>query len=174
MKIEFFFRKFIIYQILFFSIIISGCRENGCTDKAALNYNIAAEDDDGSCVYCNIVRNKLSEHSIFLVDINSMSQFYLETIAEIKFTRLSDKYNSTTCGSNKCLISIDIHNIFYKEIEFTYVVIIPAPYNYNASNLVIIPPYQTVSIDTIEILGSNNNCDIPTFYANQTGFFIYH
>ena len=44
-------KKF-IYFFFAFSIIFSSCtKEEGCTDPLATNFNVDAENDDGSCVF---------------------------------------------------------------------------------------------------------------------------
>ena len=34
---------------MFISLLIIGCKEEGCTDSSAINYNTDAKKDDGSC-----------------------------------------------------------------------------------------------------------------------------
>jgi hypothetical protein len=36
---------------MFISLLIIGCKEEGCTDSSAINYNTDAKKDDGSCEY---------------------------------------------------------------------------------------------------------------------------
>jgi hypothetical protein len=44
--------KKLLYIFFAVSIIFSACKkEEGCTDSLATNFNIDAEDDDGSCVF---------------------------------------------------------------------------------------------------------------------------
>jgi len=44
--------KKIIYSFIAIAFIFSSCtKEEGCTDSLATNFNIDAENDDGSCVY---------------------------------------------------------------------------------------------------------------------------
>ena len=41
-----------IYFLFAFALIFSSCtKEEGCTDSLATNFNVDAENDDGSCVY---------------------------------------------------------------------------------------------------------------------------
>ncbi|NEN24939.1 hypothetical protein G3O08_15670 [Cryomorpha ignava] len=41
-----------ILIVLFTLVIISACEREGCTDKDALNFDISADNDDGSCIHC--------------------------------------------------------------------------------------------------------------------------
>ena len=44
--------KKIIYSFIAIAFIFSSCtKEEGCTDSLATNFNIDAENDDGSCIY---------------------------------------------------------------------------------------------------------------------------
>lgn len=44
-------KKTIIYTVLFAALSMStACRKKGCTDENALNYDVEAQKDDGSCI----------------------------------------------------------------------------------------------------------------------------
>ena len=66
-----------ITLLLIFSIVISSCKkEEGCTDPAALNYNIEASIDNGNCDYAPLTN--LNIHFTQTVDsdpliLNSMT-----------------------------------------------------------------------------------------------------
>ena len=41
-----------IYFLFTFALIFSSCtKEEGCTDPLATNFNVDAENDDGSCIF---------------------------------------------------------------------------------------------------------------------------
>lgn len=51
--------KFLL--LIFAYLIITGCKKDGCTDKASLNYSVEATEDDGSCQYPKFMRIKSIE-----------------------------------------------------------------------------------------------------------------
>lgn len=46
-----FFKSLFLFSLLIVFIFSSCKKEQGCTDSAAMNYYIEAEEDDGSCIY---------------------------------------------------------------------------------------------------------------------------
>lgn len=46
-----------ILAILFISLIFVGCKRKGCTDPNAQNYDPKADEDDGTCLYPDVVYN---------------------------------------------------------------------------------------------------------------------
>jgi hypothetical protein len=46
--------RILMVSILASSLLFTGCKKEGCTDEAALNYDSAAKKENGTCIYNNV------------------------------------------------------------------------------------------------------------------------
>src|ERR1017187_10887823 len=106
--------------ILVFVFLIDGCKQKGCTDKSAMNYNIAAQDDDGTCIYCTTKIQPDGSVSAYLIDNNSSSSHYNQTVAIFNVSQVSKSYNYVSCGSDSCVLYLNVQNLVNQEIVFNY------------------------------------------------------
>ena len=61
--------KIVISSVFVIVILFSGCKEKGCTDPKAVNYNSVAEEDDGTCIICNGTTDTISVTTCDLLTI---------------------------------------------------------------------------------------------------------
>lgn len=105
-------------KILGFSLLLllSSCSENGCKDESAINYQVTATVDDGSCIYCkkdNIDKGAL----IFaLIDNRPQSVHYQDQIAVVEAHQTSEAYNDGSCGQNGCFTALEIKSLVAEDI----------------------------------------------------------
>jgi hypothetical protein len=106
---------------IFFSVIIfSGCKEKGCTNPQAINYNSVADEDDGSCILCKGTTDTLTETTCNLYDNNFQSPFYGQIVGVFHVTQVKDNYPYAECGTNACRISVGFENLVNKTMILQY------------------------------------------------------
>jgi hypothetical protein len=176
---NFFLNKSFLFIIAAFMLLnFWGCKkEKGCTDKNALNYNNVAEENDGSCVYCNLELKQIANRTVYLVDDNWSSQYYNQEVAKFDLTQITKKYNDQKCGSDECAVAVSVKSLVDKQMEFTYYISI-SNFAGSPSTYLLINPYQTMPQDSIVLNNSFTTCESIggssiTVYLNS-GYIIYH
>lgn len=100
------------------AVMLSSCEEEGCTDPEALNFNIVADKDDGSCVYCDDAEfNDLGRAINFITDERWGSEFFQEPVLEFDIVQHEKVFVYSDCGQSGCFLDVNVKNITDKDIS---------------------------------------------------------
>jgi len=143
-------------------MLASGCKENGCTDKNALNFNIVANKEDGTCYYCTSSTVEAGKKEVDVSDFNTPSFFGKPTFTFF-FTQTNPIVNDTRCGFAGSVLSYKVrNNSSTYEASFSYQI---NTVGFTPGNTIVIAPNQTIEMPPI-ILNQLATTDIRNTQIN--------
>jgi hypothetical protein len=168
---------------LLFSLLIaitifsSGCKEKGCTDKNALNFNSVATEDDGSCILCHEQLDSLGSISDDLYDYNSNGPHYTDRVAMFFVKQVKKKFTYTECGDNQCYLLIYCQSFVPEKMTINWSVQGSGNVSFNRSNNATIQGFQIVEVDSIPSINLGNPCGFiasTSLFVSTFGNIIYN
>jgi len=166
--------SFLVTSILYFS----GCKEKGCTDPSALNYNSVAEEDDGSCITCAGITDTIATDSCIVRDNNFGSIHYQDTVGIFYFTQTHTEFEHAECGVNKCLILLQFKSFVPEKMSFSFnVQASGGNMNFFYSDNITVPGFTLYNIGSITEQNISNPCNSiaqTNINCNLTSIIIYN
>src|SRR6188768_4374939 len=106
---------------LFFSLIgMTGCHKQGCTDESAINYDVTADQDDGSCIVCHTIVTPLDSVTLYLIDDNSNSIHYLDAVLRCTLRQDILAPSDNHCDKPVCNIYLTIESLLDRKMFIPY------------------------------------------------------
>jgi hypothetical protein len=156
-------KSFILLSIavLFFT----SCHNSGCTNKNAVNFDITADEDDGSCVVCRTTTDDIAYKLTYLQDNSCCSEYSGQLVAIAYVHQFREIPNDKLCGSPKSNLNIRFKNLKEKTMQIQNFSVSemsgPVDVFISASLNVTIGPGEIVDIGDFPNAIVNNPAGIP-------------
>jgi|GEM_PF-2151682 len=166
------FFNIIILSALCISIFSSCTKQRGCTNKNAVNFNVTADEDDGTCIVCHTIKTDIDSVKIYLKDKKFGSPHYNQLVARYSLIQRMETPSDKVCGKEISKVSLKIESLVTQNMYFNYSinrfsgpvyisyydnVIIDAGDSVSVGTIVTFnnPPFLIISLDSLTVSSSD-------------------
>ena len=165
---------FLIFSGLCASIFTS-CRQRGCTNKNAINFNVTADEDDGTCIVCHTIETVIDSEKVYLKDKKFGSPHYNQLVALYTLIQKVQTPDDEVCGKENCRITLDVKNLINQKMYFSYNVSrYSGPLSLSYSNDITIDSSETIHVGLIELLNNPPFFNISLDSISVTAYEIIY
>ena len=101
-------------------LLFSSCHQRGCTDVKAVNYNVTADEDDGSCIVCDTMLSNLDSMTIYLKDKMPGSIHYNQNVARFFLDQNIFTPSDKACGKEYSPVNLYIESLVNEKMYINY------------------------------------------------------
>ncbi|HNP47517.1 MAG TPA: hypothetical protein PKL85_01715 [Bacteroidia bacterium] len=139
-------RIFPFLLILCFPLIalMSSCQHKGCTNKEAINFDVTADTDDGTCIVCSTREELVETDSLDIVDNSPSSSHYQQVIAKAYIEQKMIYPSDGHCGNPQSVFSLKTQSRI-NQTMYIYYSLRPSTIAYfNLYEQRLFQPYETL------------------------------
>lgn len=170
--------KNIALLFLTFFVLMTGqsCKEKGCTNPNAINYNSVADEDDGTCILCNGTTDTLSVSICNLFDYNVSSPHYGDNVGVFHITQVRTDYPYAECGTKTCHILVRFESKVNSSMEMTFNLQCSGFISFSWGKTIMVTPLQNLELGSVPDVNINNPCSPisqSSLFCNTFGSINY-
>ena len=173
--------RFIIYflTVVLLTVFFESCKQ-GCKDNHAINYNTKAQNDDGSCLYCDSTR---TTDGASIVGVDNTAPLTDKHVLLLALSENEFGYNGNGCKSEglqtgkRCNVYLSVINLTSKSINFRLELFFePTPgmngWNFtNKGDTITINANDTINFGMVDTVCSNFNTGLLGVNIFNTSYF---